>query len=94
MGEEQEVIGKETVMSACPDSLIGKRVRLVRCTDDYTDLRPGALGTVSDVDDMGTVFVRWESGSNLGLVHDAGDRFEVVTVPAAENHAWSRHEEG
>jgi hypothetical protein len=75
------------------DALIGKRVRLVRCTDDYTTLRPGALGTVSDVDDMGTVFVRWESGSNLGLVHDAGDRFEVVTGTAAEHQTWLHQEE-
>jgi Domain of unknown function (DUF4314) len=88
-----EIIGDGRVMSAYPDSLIGKRVRLVRCTDNYTDLGPGALGTVSDVDDTGTVFVRWDSGSHLGLVHDAGDRFEVITVTAAEKHAWSRQEE-
>jgi Domain of unknown function (DUF4314) len=89
-----EIIGEGTVMSAYLNSLIGKRVRLVRCTDTYTNLRPGALGTVSDVDDTGTVFVRWESGSNLGLVHDAGDRFEVVTAAAAEHQAWLRREEG
>lgn len=81
---ETRDVGEGTAMSAYPDSLIGQRVRLVRCTDPYTNLRSGALGTVSDVDDTGTVFIRWESGSDLGLVHDAGDRFEVVTGTAPE----------
>jgi Domain of unknown function (DUF4314) len=92
--EEQEVIGEGTATGAYLDSLIGRRVRLVRCTDTFTDLRPGDLGTVSDVDATGTVFVRWEGGSNLGLVHDAGDRFEVVTGTAAEHQAWLHQEEG
>ena len=57
---------------------VGDRVRLVRCTDQWTKLHPGELGTVSFIDDTGTVFVDWDSGSSLGLVDRAGDRFEVV----------------
>jgi hypothetical protein len=30
------------------------------------------------IDDLGTVHVRWDSGSTLGLVPDAGDRFRVL----------------
>jgi len=54
------------------ETLIGRRVRLISTTDRYTDLRHGATGTVSFVDDMGTVFVDWDNGSGLGLVprHD------------------------
>ena len=48
--------------------LIGRRVELVRCTDEYTKLSPGERGTVSSVDDMGTVHVVWDNGSRLGLV--------------------------
>jgi hypothetical protein len=48
--------------------LRGRRVELIRCFDPYTRLRPGALGTVSLVDDAGTVFVDWDGGSSLGLV--------------------------
>lgn len=55
----------------------GSRVRLVRSTDPYTRLAPGELGTVSLVDDVGTVHVHWDSGSNLGLVPDA-DVWETV----------------
>jgi hypothetical protein len=34
----------------------------------YTKLTPGATGTVSFVDDIGTVHVNWDCGSSLGVV--------------------------
>lgn len=46
----------------------GDRVRLVRCTDETTRLRPGTLGTVTQVDATGTVHVAWDTGSTLGMV--------------------------
>lgn len=55
----------------------GDRVRLIRCSDDWTDLRPGALGTVAYVDDLKTVHVDWDNGSVLGLI-DGEDEFEVL----------------
>ena len=58
-------------------SAVGDRVRLIRCTDEYTRLKPGDLGTVTFIDSMGTVFVKWDSGSNLGLVREAGDAWEL-----------------
>jgi hypothetical protein len=47
---------------------VGDRVRLLSCTDEYTRLQPGELGTVNFIDDAGTVHVNWDSGSSLGLV--------------------------
>ena len=67
----------------------GDRVRLVRCTDPYTRLRPGALGTVSVVDDLGTVHVRWDDGGNLGLV-PGEDSWEAVMSEAAVPPAVKR----
>lgn len=58
--------------------LIGERVRLIYCSDPYTLLKAGEEGIVDFVDDWGTVFVQWDSGSNLGMVEEAGDRFEVI----------------
>lgn len=46
----------------------GTRVELVRMEDPYTKLKPGDRGSVSIVDDTGTVFVDWDSGSRLGVV--------------------------
>ena len=47
----------------------GTRVALVRMDDPYSKLRPGDKGTVSCVDDTGTVFVNWDCGSSLGVVY-------------------------
>ena len=47
----------------------GTRVALVRMDDPYTKLKPGDEGTVSFVDDTGTVFVDWDNGSSLGIVY-------------------------
>jgi hypothetical protein len=58
-------------------ALVGKRVELVYTSDPYTDLRPGDKGTVSLVDSMGTVHVKWDSGSSLGLVRGE-DQFRVI----------------
>ena len=58
--------------------LVGRRVRLERCSDPYTRLQPGAEGTVTHVDALGTVHVKWDSGARLGLVPEAGDSWEVL----------------
>jgi hypothetical protein len=59
------------------DARVGRRVRLIRCTDEHTRLQPGALGTVSFVDSLGTLHVRWDDGHSLGLV-PGEDRWELL----------------
>ena len=49
-------------------TLIGKRIELILCTDEFTALTPGIQGVISYVDDVGTVFVNWDTGSTLGLI--------------------------
>jgi hypothetical protein len=49
-------------------TLIGKRIELILCTDEFTALTPGTLGVIDYVDDNGTVFVQWDTGSRLGLI--------------------------
>lgn len=50
----------------------GKRIQLVRTSDPYTRLRPGAMGTIvhERVDGIGghTVSVNWDDGSTLALI--------------------------
>ena len=46
----------------------GTRVILIRMSDPYTNLRQGDRGTVTMVDDIGTVHVNWDRGSTLGGV--------------------------
>lgn len=60
--------------------LVGRRVRLVACNDRLTRLAPGTEGTVTAVDDAGTLRVMWDDGQSLGLVWDDGDRWTVLGV--------------
>ena len=44
----------------------GATVELVRMNDDHAPPK-GTRGTVIFVDDIGTIHVRWNTGSSLGL---------------------------
>lgn len=55
----------------------GDRVKLIYCSDPYTKLAPGSLGTVGMIDSMGTVHVLWDSGAHLGMV-PGEDQWQVV----------------
>lgn len=46
----------------------GTRVRLVHM-DDFQAPPVGTLGTVRGVDDMGSIMVRWDTGSSLSVVY-------------------------
>ena len=54
----------------------GMRICLDYMKDDQAP-PSGTEGTVDFVDDMGTVFVRWDNGSHLGLIPDEDD-FEIL----------------
>lgn len=47
----------------------GTRIELVSMNDPYTKLVPGDQGTVELVDDIGTIHVRWDCGSGLGVAY-------------------------
>lgn len=47
----------------------GTRVELIHMEDPYSRLEPGSQGVVNFVDDIGTIFVRWDNGSGLGIVY-------------------------
>ena len=57
----------------------GTRVELVHMDDPFnTKLFPGCQGTVKHVDDMGTIHVRWDCGSSLGVVYGE-DSCKIIT---------------
>jgi hypothetical protein len=55
----------------------GLRIRLVSTSDPYTRLVTGDEGVVTDIDDIGTVHVKWDNGSSLGLI-PREDSWEVL----------------
>lgn len=54
----------------------GTRIRLLKM-DDIQAPPVGTEGTVTFVDDTGTIHMRWDTGSSLGLI-SGEDEFEVV----------------
>lgn len=61
------------------EGLIGRRVALVRSGDPYTRIKPGTEGTIDFVDSLGTLHVKWDDGSNLGLI-PGEDTFDILPV--------------
>lgn len=55
----------------------GTKVRLIQMDDPYTRLSPDEIGTVTGVDDIGTIHVSWDCGSSLGLAYGQ-DLCEIV----------------
>ena len=47
----------------------GARVELIRMEDPYRKLDPGEKGTVTAVDNIGTIHVSWDCGSTLGVCY-------------------------
>jgi Domain of unknown function (DUF4314) len=61
-------------------TMMGKRVRLIHTDDPYTKLKKGDLGTIQfsffNLDEL-IVQVKWDNGSNLGLIVGK-DEYEVI----------------
>ena len=47
----------------------GSKVRLTQMDDPYTTIPKGTIGTVSKVDDAGTIHVSWGTGNSVGIVY-------------------------
>lgn len=47
----------------------GTQVICLQCEDEYHSIKKGTRGTVTTVDDIGTIHVHWEDGSSLGIVY-------------------------
>jgi hypothetical protein len=74
---------------------VGTRIELLSMSDPYSTLKPGDCGFVSMIDDTGTIFADWDSGSTLGLVYGV-DGCRRVAEPIYENAAefWRNLKEG
>ena len=53
------------------------KIKLQAMHDPYA-VPAGTIGTVTSVDDLGTIHVNWENGSTLGLIPDQ-DQFYKLT---------------
>jgi len=71
------IISPERLLQLKENYTLGTRVRLIRMNDPYTKLSPGETGTVTGVDDIGTIHVSWDCGSSLGVAYGE-DSCEIV----------------
>lgn len=60
---------KKTVERLKEQYPAGTRVELLKMDDPYTHIPIGTHGTVTGVDDIGTIRVQWDNGSTLGIVY-------------------------
>lgn len=51
---------------------------LVSCFDPWATIKPGDKGTLDFIDDVGTLHVKWDNGSFLGLI-PGEDKFTFLT---------------
>ena len=71
-----KIISRQEVENLRTQYSAGTVVRLI-WMDDIQAPPPGTKGIVRYVDDIGTIHVRWETGSSLGVVYGM-DKIEKV----------------
>lgn len=59
----------------------GCTVELIEMNDPYRPVPSGTRGKVTDVDDMGTIHVRWSTGSSLGVAYGEDRCVRIRTCP-------------
>ncbi len=59
------------------DYPVGTRIKLDHMDDPYSPVPDGMTGTVTFVDDMGTLHMHWDNGRSLGVCPDV-DRFHKI----------------
>lgn len=74
----------------------GTILKVISMDDPYHPIPSGTLGEVTMVDDAGTIHMRWQNGSSLGIIEGV-DSFEVVdgvkTICYNETKLWASRKE-
>lgn len=65
----------------------GTEVELIFMDDPYRVMPQGLKGTVSTIDDIGTIHVAWKNGSGLGVVWNA-DVVKNVATGVLSSQFW------
>lgn len=55
---------------------VGTKIKLVEMSDSQAPPN-GAIGRVDYIDDAGTIHMKWDNGSSLGLIVGE-DKFEII----------------
>ena len=69
----------------------GTRIELISMYDPYSPVPSGTKGTVSFVDDMGTIHPKWDNGRSLGVIVGE-DEFRKLSQSEIEAEQQAREE--
>lgn len=75
-----QILGVERLKRTLP---VGTRLELTEDMDDIQGLKSGSQGVVSFIDDIGTIHMKWDNGSTLGIVHNV-DKYNIINLPERE----------
>ena len=70
------ILDREHILALKKEYPSKTKIRLIHM-NDYQAPPAGTIGTVTSVDEMGTIHVSWENGSSLGLI-PSEDSFEKI----------------
>lgn len=70
----------------------GTRIELIHMGDDPNPIPDGTRGTVSAVDDIGTVFCHFDNGRSLGLAYGEDSFRKLTPEEIAEEQAETHNE--
>ena len=68
----------------------GAVVELIEMKDPYHPVPSGTRGKVTDVDDMGTIHVRWSTASSLGVAYGEDSCVRIRTCPICKKEYKER----
>ena len=68
----------------------GAVVELIEMKDPYHPVPSGTRGKVTDVDDMGTIHVKWSTGSSLGVAYGEDSCVRIRTCPICKKEYKGR----
>ena len=84
---------EETVKSLREQYPKGTRIELSYMNDPYSKLGYGERGTVDHVDDAGTIHVRWDCGSGLGIAYGEDSCRKLTEAELAEEQKMAEEPE-
>ncbi|EJE4208676.1 MULTISPECIES: DUF4314 domain-containing protein [Vibrio harveyi group] len=56
----------------------GTRIEMITMVDEDYPVPVGTKGTVSHVDDIGSLIMQWDNGSRLNVCPLDGDTFKII----------------
>lgn len=55
----------------------GTKLQMITMRNEKYPILPGTIGEVTHIDDMGSIHMKWQSGSSLAIIPEV-DSFRVV----------------